>query len=94
MLPDSMYKVINIIKDLGLDYVKTDTCTNDCILYRGEDNESLNEFPNCGKSRWQENKKKDEVPNKIVYYFPIKPRLQRLFMNEDDYSENDDFNLK
>ncbi|GAU37278.1 hypothetical protein TSUD_160290 [Trifolium subterraneum] len=82
VLPDSMYEVKKIIKDLGLDYVKIDACANDCILYRGKDYENLNECPICGKSRWQENMKKNDVPDKIVRYFPIKPRLQRLFMSK------------
>ena len=56
-------------------------CINDCILYRGG-YENLDECPICKKSRWQENKKKNIVPNKIVSYFPIKPRLQRLFMSK------------
>lgn len=81
VLPDSMYEVRKIIKDLGLDYVKIDACDNDCILYRGEDYENLNECPICKKSRWQKDKKKN-VPNKILRYFPIKPRLQRLFMSK------------
>ncbi|XP_058775718.1 uncharacterized protein LOC131649992 [Vicia villosa] len=71
-----------IIKDLGLDYVKIDACANDCILYRGKDYENLDECPICEKSRWKENTKKNNVPNKIVRYFPIKPRLQRLFMSK------------
>jgi hypothetical protein len=81
VVPGSMYEVKKIIKDLGLDYVKIDACADDCILYRGKDYENLNECPICGKSRWQKNMKKN-VPDKIVRYFPIKPRLQRLFMSK------------
>jgi hypothetical protein len=81
VVPGSMYEVKKIIKDLGLDYVKIDACADDCILYRGKDYENLNECPICGKSRWQENMKKN-VPDKIVRYFPIKPRLQRLFISK------------
>ncbi|XP_058776589.1 uncharacterized protein LOC131650901 [Vicia villosa] len=82
VLPSSIYEVKKIIKDLGLDYVKIDACANDCILYRGKDYENLDECPICVKSRWKENTKKNNVPNKIVRYFPIKPRLQRLFMSK------------
>ncbi|XP_058723125.1 uncharacterized protein LOC131594944 [Vicia villosa] len=82
VIPNSMYEVRKIIKDIGLDYVKIDACSNDCILYRGE-YEYLRECPICGQSRWKTNKKKNDVPNKIVRYFPIKPRLQRLFMSEE-----------
>ncbi|XP_057443879.1 uncharacterized protein LOC130736038 [Lotus japonicus] len=82
VLPNSMYEVRKIIKDLGLDYVKIDACVNDCILFRGGEYENLDKCPICGESRWQENKKKNVVPNKVVRYFPIKPRLQRLFMSK------------
>jgi hypothetical protein len=68
VFPDSMYEVRKVIKDLGLDYVKINACSNDCILYRGE-HENLSECPICGESRWQTNKKKNNVPNKIVRYF-------------------------
>ena len=80
VLPNSTYDCQKIIKDLGLDYVKIDACIDDCILYRGG-YENLDECPICKKSRWQENKK-NNVPNKIVRYFPINPRLQRLFMSK------------
>ena len=80
MLPNSTYEIRKIIKELGLDYVKIDACVNDCILFRGEDYENLDKCPVCGESRWQENKK-NVVPNKVVRYFPIKPRLHRLFMS-------------
>ena len=53
-------------------------------MYRGKDYKELDKCPICGKSRRQEtskgNKKRNNIPNKIVRYFPIKPRLQRLFM--------------
>ena len=83
MLCDSMYKAQKIIKALGLDYEKIDACANDCILY---DYKELDKCPICGKSKWQEsnkdNKKRNNIPNNLVYYFPIKPRLQRLFMSK------------
>ncbi|XP_057425376.1 uncharacterized protein LOC130718765 [Lotus japonicus] len=82
VLPNSMYEIQKTIRDLGLDYVKIDACVNDCILFRGEEYENLDKCPKCGESRWQENKKKNVVPNKVVRYFPIKPRLQRLFMSK------------
>ncbi|XP_057451963.1 uncharacterized protein LOC130743752 [Lotus japonicus] len=82
VLPNSMYEIHKTIRDLGLDYVKIDACVNDCILFRGEEYENLDKCPKCGESRWQEKKKKNVVPNKVVRYFPIKPRLQRLFMSK------------
>jgi len=81
MLPDSTYDYQKIIKDLGLDYVKTDVCIDDCILYKGG-YKNLDEYPICKKTRLQENKKKNNVPNNTVRCFPIKPRLQKLFRSK------------
>ncbi|XP_020270940.1 uncharacterized protein LOC109846125 [Asparagus officinalis] len=63
--------------DLGLDYKKIHACPNDCMLYRGEDEEKV-ACSKCGESRWKANKQ--DVPAKVLRYFPLKPRVQRLFM--------------
>ncbi|XP_021758007.1 uncharacterized protein LOC110723041 isoform X1 [Chenopodium quinoa] len=87
-LPDSYYEAKKTIKDLGLSYEKIDACVNDCMLYWKE-NESLDSCNICGASRWKSNKhigedkcKKNgkKIPHKTLRYFPLKPRLQRLFM--------------
>ena len=74
-LPKSYNESKNIIKDLGLDYKKIHACPNDCILYRKE-YEGADVCPKCETSRW----KSKNVPAKVLRHFPLKPRLQRLFM--------------
>lgn len=96
MLPNSIYEVQKIIKDLGLDYVKIDACVNNCILYKKE-YAGLEQCPKCGEKRWivkkgedigdevastKLNKRNKRIPRKILRYFPIIPRLQRLFMTK------------
>ncbi|XP_016471415.2 uncharacterized protein LOC107793551 [Nicotiana tabacum] len=96
VLPNSIYEVQKIIKDLGLDYVKIDACINNCILYRKE-YADLEQCPKCGEKRWivrkgenddnevassKLNKRKKGIPRKILRYFPLIPRLQRLFMTK------------
>ena len=82
-LPTSYYEAKKLIKDLGLDYYKIDACENDCILYWKE-HEKLIECPTCGLSRWKQEKegssKGVKVSRKVLRYFPLKPRLQRLYM--------------
>ncbi|XP_057550615.1 uncharacterized protein LOC130828670 [Amaranthus tricolor] len=82
-LPTSYYEAKKLIKDLGLDYYKIDACENDCILYWKE-HEKLIECPTCGLSRWKQEKegssKGVKVSRKVLRYFPLKPRLQRLHM--------------
>ncbi|XP_075076774.1 uncharacterized protein LOC142163391 [Nicotiana tabacum] len=79
-VPNSFYEAKKVLQDLGLGYTKIDVRENDCILYWREyaNDESC---PKCSKSRW---KSKDtggkKVPHKVLRHFPIKPRLQRLYM--------------
>jgi hypothetical protein len=81
-LPDSAYAAKKLIKSLGLNYDMIHACPNDCILYRGS-NESKDECPTCGKSRWkvdaQSQKVRQGVPAKVLRYFPIAPRLRRMY---------------
>ncbi|CAM8986765.1 unnamed protein product [Rhodiola kirilowii] len=37
----------------------------------------------CGEGRYVENKSKSKVPKKTLKYFPLTPRLQRLYMSPD-----------
>ncbi|KAK3219230.1 hypothetical protein Dsin_013200 [Dipteronia sinensis] len=72
-----------IIKDLGLHYEKIDACNNDCIIYYKEYGEAL-ECPVCRLPRCQPKGKSGKgknVPWKVLHYFTITSRLQRLFMS-------------
>lgn len=90
-IPTSLEKVRKVVRDLGLDYQKIHACVNDCVLFRG-DYAEMDNCPTCGESRWKESggiQKDDHVetgsgqkrcPRKILRYFPLIPRLQRLYM--------------
>ena len=60
-------------------YEKIHACPNDCILYRNE-YASLDKCPKCKVSRYGENGKS---PVKVLWYFPIIPRLKRMYSNKD-----------
>ena len=93
-LPLSFNAAKNVIKDLGLDYKKIHACPNSCILF-WEENKDKDDCHVCGTSRWVLQEKKGshanddpekvilKVPAKVMRYFPLKPRLQRLFMCKD-----------
>ena len=77
-----------MIKDLGLSYQKIDARVNDCMLFFKND-EKLGNCKVCDALRWKVDKKTGEiikkangkrVPLKVLRYFPLKPRLQCLFM--------------
>ncbi|KAL3813102.1 hypothetical protein ACJIZ3_014370 [Penstemon smallii] len=93
-LPKNYYETKKIMKDLGLNYNKIDACKNDCMLYWGV-NESKTKCDTCDEPRWithepnpdehdhytKKSNKDKKVPKKVIWHFPLKPRLQRLFMN-------------
>lgn len=94
-IPDSFYEAKKTINKLSLDYIKIDACPNDCMLY-WEDDVNAETCKYCHTSRWKpekksntdhtpttskkKKKKQKKNPAKILRYFPLKPRLQRLFM--------------
>ena len=73
--PTSIEDAKKIVCPLDLPHVRYHVCINDCIIYRGEDAEKTT-CPVCGVSRYKKGKK---APRKVVWYFPITPRLQRYF---------------
>lgn len=86
-LPSSYYEAQKLTEDLGFTYNTVDACPNSCMLFRNEDI-NLDACLFCNKSRWKDdgaNLNDDLGPRKKraakqVRYFPLKPRLQRLFM--------------
>ncbi|XP_050280987.1 uncharacterized protein LOC126721937 [Quercus robur] len=92
-LPKDHYEAKEIVRDLGFNYEKIHTCPNDCILF-WKDNVNLEACPCCKESRWKMNEasvtgnnalsnKGKKKAAKILRWFPLKPRLQRLFLSPD-----------
>jgi hypothetical protein len=90
-MPTNAYEAKRFLKDLGLGYEKIPACINNCMLFWKED-AILDSCKFCGKSKW-----KDEImdededgqyrnhkkrPVKVLRWFPLIPRLQRLFMSQ------------
>ncbi|XP_042472526.1 uncharacterized protein LOC122055220 [Zingiber officinale] len=84
-LPKSYYEAEKLMKKLGLGYEKIDACPNDCTLYWRLDKDKVR-CKTCNEPRWETSEDdpigdKSKVACKVLWYFPIKPRLQRLFMS-------------
>ncbi|XP_019170676.1 PREDICTED: uncharacterized protein LOC109166223 [Ipomoea nil] len=90
-LPDSFYEAKKTINRLSLNYVSIHACPNDCMLYWGDDKDAET-CKVCHTSRWKQPNGKNggdvrcgskfkKKPSKVLRYFPLKPRLQRLFMS-------------
>ena len=77
-LPTSITEARKIVCPLDLPYVSYEACINDCVIYRDEYKERTT-CPVCGQGRYKRGNKK--VPQKVVWYFPITPRLQRYFVD-------------
>jgi len=85
LLPTDAY-----LEDLGLGYEKILACRNDCMLFWKE-NEKLDKCTLCNVSRWKDNIIDEEDGSspiskrksfKVLRWFPLIPRLQRLFMSQ------------
>ncbi|XP_021746190.1 uncharacterized protein LOC110712077 [Chenopodium quinoa] len=91
-MPASFNEAKSVLKLLGLDYNKIDACPNDCMLY-WEEHEKATSYHVCKTPRWKSNDTKNDIqnengktyriPQKILRYFPIRKRLQRLFMCQE-----------
>jgi len=80
LIPNSYYEAKKIIQELGLGYTKIDACNNDCILYWREYANSQS-CPKGNTSRWKsERPRGKKIAHKVLRHFPVKPRLQRLYM--------------
>ncbi|KAK9073298.1 hypothetical protein SSX86_007622 [Deinandra increscens subsp. villosa] len=88
LLPKTTQQVKRILANLGLGYEKIHSCPNGCMLFwDGKEKDEVCSF--CGSSRWKvhEGNPDHEVSppkkkaSKILRWFPLKPRLQRLFMS-------------
>ena len=81
-LKENFYATKSMMKPLGLGYQKIDMCPNFCMLYYLE-NAEMTECMTCGHSRYKPRtgRGKTLVAYKKLRYFPITPRLQRLFMS-------------
>ena len=81
-VPKSYFESKKIIRDLGMKYKKIDVCKNDCVLF-WNDLKDTEDCPICRLHRFQFNDQEEKkIPQKILCYFPLKPRLQRLFMTK------------
>jgi len=91
VIPKTTYEAKKIICPVGLKFEKIDACKNDCILYHG-DNKEATQCPNCQTSRYKHRSDmgvdgmmmRHKVHRKVVWYFPIIPRLKRLFATSKD----------
>ncbi|GKA05545.1 hypothetical protein Tco_0684665 [Tanacetum coccineum] len=75
-----IYETNHIKSGLGLPSI--------VALVMGEDNKDVHFCPVCNTSRWKDsNTPGKKVPKKVLRYFPIIPRLQRLYKSSHTAKE-------
>ena len=80
-IPKTYYDAKKMLRELGLGYNSIHACKYDCALFWKE-NESLDKCPVCDEPRYKLcHGKGKKVPHKVLRHFPLKPRLQRLFIS-------------
>ncbi|XP_076927018.1 uncharacterized protein LOC143590413 [Bidens hawaiensis] len=88
LLLETAQQLKKFMANLGLGYEKIHSCPNGCMFF-WDDQKKDEVFSFCGSSRWKvyESSSEDKVSapkkkaSKILRWFPIKPRLKRLFIS-------------
>jgi hypothetical protein len=95
-LPSTTYEAKQTVCPLEFEVQKIHACPNDCILYRGTEHKNLEACPVCNALRYKIRRDDDscapegtppkmtKVPVKVMWYFPIIPRLKHLFRNKEN----------
>ncbi|XP_060195230.1 uncharacterized protein LOC132624470 [Lycium barbarum] len=83
IMTDSFYSTKKLMRGLGLPVEKIDCCKNSCMIYWREDSELVNckfcAHPRFKRSKHRRSKQQTNIPYKQMSYFPLTPRLQRLY---------------
>ena len=82
-VPPTFYSAKKTVMKMGLNYIKIDACRNDCMLFR-DDDADLERCRRCNEFQYKEMKQgrwAKKRAAKRMWYFPLGPRLQRLYMS-------------
>ena len=75
---ESYNEIKRMLRKLGLEEVNIHACVNNCMLYYKEYADRT-ECHICGEKRYQEGRKSKTIARKVLRYFPLAPRLQRMY---------------
>nr|XP_017246139.1 PREDICTED: uncharacterized protein LOC108217761 [Daucus carota subsp. sativus] len=79
--PATYYDVKKMTSALNMGYEKVDACENDCMLfYKENSNKIYCDIWKTSRYKPPKDPKKKKISQKILRYFPLTARLQRLFM--------------
>ncbi|XP_010666303.1 uncharacterized protein LOC104883469 [Beta vulgaris subsp. vulgaris] len=78
LMSRTFYDTKKVLKGLQLPHEKIHTCPNGCMLFWKND-AHLEQCKVCGSDRYKKTSRGKLIPVKVLTYFPITPRLQRLY---------------
>ncbi|XP_021742719.1 uncharacterized protein LOC110708800 [Chenopodium quinoa] len=81
-MAETFYEVKKIVKGLELPHEKIHACPKGCMLF-WKDDAQLSTCRVCGSDRYKKTSKGSLVPLNVLFYFPITPRLQRIFATKN-----------
>ncbi|XP_021722467.1 uncharacterized protein LOC110689956 [Chenopodium quinoa] len=81
-MADTFYEVKKIVKGLELPHERIHVFPKGCMLF-WKDDAQLSTCRACGSDRYKQNSKGSLVLLNVLFYFPITPRLQRLFTTKN-----------
>ncbi|XP_043816628.1 uncharacterized protein LOC110624237 [Manihot esculenta] len=83
VMTDSFYSTKRLVRGLGLPVQKIHCCANGCMIFWENDKEltrcKFYDHERFKRLKHNLGKGKSQIPYKKMYYFPITPRLQRLY---------------
>ncbi|XP_050222376.1 uncharacterized protein LOC126672469 [Mercurialis annua] len=86
-MPKNFAEIKKMVRGLGLPVEVIDCCLRNCMIYWGSDAD-LMRCKICDHERWKPPpkgnsvKRRVNVPYRKMFYFPITPRLQRLYASK------------
>ena len=80
--PKSYADAKSVLSEVGLGYQTIHVCKFDCALFWGDHKDDTHCHV-CGLSRWRDPTTIKKVAHKVLRYFPIIPRLQRIFVSKE-----------
>ncbi|CAL5428865.1 unnamed protein product [Camellia sinensis] len=81
-VPWTLYDAKKFLRDLDLGYETIHSCKNDCALFWKE-SANLEKCPTCDACRYKLNDDGGKkIRHKVLQYFPLTPRLKRLYMSK------------
>ncbi|CAM8892652.1 unnamed protein product [Rhodiola kirilowii] len=79
--PGTYREVKRILKNMGMGYEIIHACEYGCVLFY-KNLKNLEHCPECNTTRYLLHMDgNSKIPRKVVRYFPLAPRLQRLYMS-------------